>query len=182
MFALRARLRPTRPFAFSTTVAARNEPDFSGFNELSTILTEQAEKTPPLTDKGKDKAQLQGTNRPVHEYRPIQPYSFIRPYDLSLDGRSWKDRPSGRPRQIPPSTREARKQDVFYQLGIDPLRFAQHPAVLSQFISEMAMIHPRRTTGLTTKSQRRVAKAIRRAKMMGVIPLHSRYPKYGMQW
>ncbi|KAJ6515734.1 hypothetical protein C8R45DRAFT_217420 [Mycena sanguinolenta] len=85
-----------------------------------------------------------------------------------------------RPAQIPPSTRDARKNDVFYQLDVDPLKLAQHPAVLTPFMSELAMIHPRRTTALTTKSQRRIAKAIRRAKMMGVIPLYSKLklPKY----
>ncbi|KAF7352654.1 hypothetical protein MVEN_01231100 [Mycena venus] len=92
---LRARLRTTRPFAFSTTAAPRNEADFGGFGQLAGVLEEQAKLTPPLADK--PKAQAQETNRPVHEYRPIQPNSFIRPYDLSLDGRSWKNRPSSRP-------------------------------------------------------------------------------------
>jgi small subunit ribosomal protein S18 len=104
---------------------------------------------------------------------------FIRPHDLSLAGRSFKNRPVSRPAAIPPSTRDARDNDVFYQLGIDPLKYAMHPAVVSQFMSEMAKIYPRRTTGLTSKSQRRIAKAIRRAKMMGVIPLHSRLRNYG---
>ncbi|KAJ7228509.1 hypothetical protein GGX14DRAFT_346645, partial [Mycena pura] len=104
----------------------------------------------------------------------------LRPYDLSLKGRSFKEhRPQRRP-SIPPATRDARKNDVFYQLGLDPLKFALHPAVLSPFMSEMAMIQPRRITGLTSKSQRRIAKAIRRAKMMGVIPLHSRLRNFGL--
>ncbi|KAJ7276552.1 hypothetical protein B0H12DRAFT_1175183 [Mycena haematopus] len=171
---LRARLRQTRPFSFSTAAVVRNEP--TPMAQLADVLHKQAVQT-PLADMGKVKSQAQSTNRPIHEYKPFRG-SFIRPYDLSLEGRSFKDRPLGRPPQIAPSTRDARKKDVFYQLNIDPLKLAQHPAILTPFVSELAMIYPRRTTGLTTKSQRRVAKAIRRAKMMGVIPLYSRYRKF----
>ncbi|KAJ7129509.1 hypothetical protein C8R44DRAFT_79985 [Mycena epipterygia] len=99
---------------------------------------------------------------------------FIRPHDLTLDGRSWKERPFSRSAQVAPATREARKNDVFYQLGIDPLKFSLHNEIFSRFMSDMAMIHPRRITGLTMKSQRRVAKAIRRAKMMGTTPILSK--------
>ncbi|KAJ7929934.1 hypothetical protein B0H13DRAFT_1962537 [Mycena leptocephala] len=119
-----------------------------------------ADEKQTLADLGKPSQG--GTNRPVHQYRPFVPHTFIRPHDLSLAGRSFKN-------PIPPSTRDARDNDVFYQLGIDPLKYAMHPAVVSQFM----------TTGLTSKSQRRIAKAIRRAKMMGVIPLHSRLRNYG---
>ncbi|KAJ6539500.1 hypothetical protein B0H19DRAFT_1269807 [Mycena capillaripes] len=165
------RLRLTRPLAFSTTASVRNESP-SALGELAGVLEGQA-----LADKGKEKPQE--TIRPVHEYKPIMPNSFIRPYDLSLDGRRFKERRMSRAPAIPPTTRDARKQDVFYQLGIDPLKYALHPAVLSPFLTEMGMIMPRRMTALTSKSQRRVAKAIRRAKMMGVIPLHSRMRNYG---
>ncbi|KAJ7068422.1 hypothetical protein C8F01DRAFT_1246927 [Mycena amicta] len=113
------------------------------------------------------------TIRTVEKYKTFKPNTFIRPWDLSLEGRSLTERFSRRP-AIPPRTRDARKQDIFYNLGLDPLKLALHPKVLSPYMSEMAMIQPRRTTLLTSKSQRRIAKAIRRAKMMGVIPLHSR--------
>lgn len=117
---------------------------------------------------------LAGTKRPVHDYRPFSPGQFIRPHDLSLAGRTWANRMSLRRPGLPPSTRDARKQDTFYQLGVDPLKLALHPDVLSNYMSELAMIYPRRDTKLTMKSQRRIAKAIKRAKMMGVIPLYSR--------
>ncbi|KAF8195721.1 hypothetical protein K438DRAFT_1826405 [Mycena galopus ATCC 62051] len=170
---LRARLHTT---PFSTFAAVRNAS--TSMRGLANVLEEEAKNT-PLADKGKDTTPAQETNRPQLEYKPFNS-SFIRPHDLSLDGRQWKERPSTRPAQIAPSTADARQSDVFYQLGLDPLKFALHPGVLSPFLSEMGMIHPRRTTALTTKSQRRVAKAIRRAKMMGVIPMHSRFPRF--QW
>nr|GAT59961.1 mitochondrial ribosomal protein s18 [Mycena chlorophos] len=139
----------------------------------------------------KPMAPLAGALRKVHQeeeelleeeevkgpriYKSFEPYSFIRPWDLSLAGK--KLTPPRHPRKpaIPPRTRDAREKDVFYNLGIDPLKLSLHPQVISAFLSEMAMIQPRRVTQLTSKSQRRVAKAIKRAKMMGVIPLHSRY-------
>jgi small subunit ribosomal protein S18 len=65
---------------------------------------------------------------------------------------------------------------VFYQLGLDPLSECQNPALLAGFLSEMGKIYGREVTGLTTKNQRRLGKAIRRAKMMGVIPILSSPP------
>ncbi|EGO27856.1 hypothetical protein SERLADRAFT_383498 [Serpula lacrymans var. lacrymans S7.9] len=79
-----------------------------------------------------------------------------------------------KPALVGPGRREARRQDVFYQLGIDPLHESQNAALLSAFVTEMGKIRPRTQTGLTTKTQRRLGKAIRRAKMMGVIPWLSR--------
>lgn len=209
MLSLR-RLRLPRFYSFSTSVPVRN--DSSPMNEIADILTDQAKKTPPIADQGKDttrpflhsyysmaptplqKQQPSDPHTSTSPYRPtlyfcrsfslscINKTQFIRPYDLSLEGRRFKERPMSRPAQIAPATSIARKKDVFFQLGLDPLKFALHPAIISPFMSEMAMIMPRRQTGLTTKSQRRVAKAIRRAKMMGVIPLHSRLPGRGIHW
>ncbi|KAJ7507972.1 hypothetical protein B0H11DRAFT_2271494 [Mycena galericulata] len=168
---LRARLRPPKGLSYSTT----GNGDMAG---LTNMLIETAEKNPvPLAN-----IKAPGTNRPVQEYRPITPGSFIRPYDLSLAGRSWPTRPMPRRPGLPPSTRDARKMDVFYQLGVDPLKLALHPEVLDKYMSEMAMIQPRRITQLTMKSQRRIAKAIRRSKMMGVIPLFSRPRKNFPFW
>ncbi|KAK7061926.1 mitochondrial ribosomal protein s18 [Favolaschia claudopus] len=173
------RLRSTRPFAFSTCAVARNDNPMA---PLTDILIDEADRTPPKNRPLDNPPPQTTTNRAVQEYRPVVPHSFIRPFDLSLEGRRYRDRQQSNPAQIPPSTRDARKADVFYQLGVDPLDFAQQPAVLSKFMSELAMIYPRRTTSLTTKSQRRIAKAIRRAKMMGVIPLHSRVRDSGRNW
>jgi small subunit ribosomal protein S18 len=99
---------------------------------------------------------------------------FIRPRDLSLEARTPRQGSKPKSLSVGPSTSEARKNDTFYKLGVDPLRCALYPSVLSQYMTEMAKIYPRRHSGLTSKSQRRIAKAIRRAKMMGIIPLHSR--------
>ncbi|OAX44513.1 hypothetical protein K503DRAFT_678718, partial [Rhizopogon vinicolor AM-OR11-026] len=74
---------------------------------------------------------------------------------------------------IGPGSKQAKKQDVFYRLGIDPLQEASNDVLMSTFVTEMGKIKHRAETGLTTKSQRKLGKAIRRAKMMGVIPVLS---------
>lgn len=78
------------------------------------------------------------------------------------------------PQYLAPSRKEARAQDPFYQLGLDPLEFALNPDVLQAYVTDMGKILPRNRSKLTTKNQRRLGKAIRRARMMGIIPLFSK--------
>jgi small subunit ribosomal protein S18 len=73
-----------------------------------------------------------------------------------------------------PSAKISRRKDVFHQLGIDPLQESLNPALLSHFVTDMGRVMGRAETQLTWRSQRRLSKAIRRAKMMGIIPLHSK--------
>lgn len=103
-------------------------------------------------------------------WKPFKTHSVVRPHELTYKARS-KDSQSYRKQPaVGPSTAQARYNDPFYQLNLDPLSFATNPLVLSNFISEMGKIYGRSATGLTIKSQRKLGKAIRRAKMMGIIP------------
>jgi small subunit ribosomal protein S18 len=65
-------------------------------------------------------------------------------------------------------------KDPFWQLDIDPIAFATNPKVLGGYLTQMGLIKQRTETGLTFRSQRRLAKAIKRARMMGVIPVFSK--------
>jgi len=134
------------------------------------MLNQEADKNP----QGAFLQEGTRAKQRVHEYRAIRPGSFIRPNDLTLENLKHSERRLPRRSALPPATRDARAQDVFHRLAIDPLKLSMHPSVLKEYMTEMAMIYPRRITGLTMKSQRRIAKAIRRAKMMGVIPILSR--------
>ncbi|KXN83738.1 37S ribosomal protein RSM18, mitochondrial [Leucoagaricus sp. SymC.cos] len=78
---------------------------------------------------------------------------------------------------IPPPTSVTRYNDLFRQLDIDPVEFSLNPSVLSAYVSEMGKIYGRNITGLTSRSQRRLGKAIRRARMIGILPQLSRPPK-----
>ncbi|KAJ7781082.1 hypothetical protein B0H16DRAFT_1497021 [Mycena metata] len=180
-----ARLRPPRAATLSSTAALRNDKKdplnpTEGLDDLAVVLTQQAELTP--TSPAPPPRE---NNRQTQQYIPFTANSFIRPYDLTLEARTFREKPRARASAVGLSALEARGKDVFSQLGVDPLRFASHPAVLSPYLSEMGKIIPRRLTHLTSKSQRRIGKAIRRAKMMGVIPLHSRISrkddKYNMK-
>ncbi|KAG2156202.1 hypothetical protein DEU56DRAFT_906373 [Suillus clintonianus] len=98
---------------------------------------------------------------------------FIRPHYFSHDHRFKGPPPFPKRSLIGPGTKQAKQQDIFYRLGVDPLQEASNDVLLSSFVTEMGKIKHRAETGLTTKSQRRLGKAIRRAKMMGIIPVLS---------
>lgn len=70
-----------------------------------------------------------------------------------------------------PGAAESRRGDWFYQLNIDPLDEATNPRLLSYFVTDMGKMKSRAETKLTWRNQRRLTKAVRRAKMMGVMPI-----------
>jgi small subunit ribosomal protein S18 len=48
--------------------------------------------------------------------------------------------------------------------------------LLSKFLSEQGKILPRRLTGLTTKQQTRITKAIKRARILSLLPFSFLFP------
>ena len=60
------------------------------------------------------------------------------------------------------------------ELNIDPDSFDtldyKNTVVLTAFISEQGKILPRRTTGLTSKQQKKVQKLIKRARIASLLP------------
>jgi small subunit ribosomal protein S18 len=95
--------------------------------------------------------------------------------DLERANRIVKPRPRTKVSPRGPSARVSAEQDPFRQLGIDPLREVNNPVLLNHFVSDMGKIQGRGKTGLTWWSQRKMGKAIRRARNMGIIPILSRY-------
>ncbi|KAH9966050.1 hypothetical protein BC827DRAFT_1265117 [Russula dissimulans] len=92
---------------------------------------------------------------------------FLKPTDLLP-----REAPFRRKRALlGPGGAESRRNDWFYQLGIDPLDEATNPRLLSYFVSDLGKMKSRAETKLTWRSQRRLTKAVRRAKMMGVMPI-----------
>jgi len=98
---------------------------------------------------------------------------FVKPKDLTYKSRSRTLPPYRKKPSVGPPRHVARHTDMFLKLDIDPVRECTNHVLLSHFVTKMGRIMPRKDTGLTTKSQRRLGKAIRRAKMMGVIPILS---------
>lgn len=103
---------------------------------------------------------------------------LLKPYDFTYKARRAAPNPFRKQSPVGPAADVARFNDVFHQFNLDPLSQTLNPKVLSNYVSEMGKILPRNRTGLTSRSQRRIGKAIRRAKMMGVIPVLSRVQDY----
>ncbi|KAJ1951141.1 hypothetical protein FBU59_000335 [Linderina macrospora] len=76
-------------------------------------------------------------------------------------------------------SQQQKRDDPFVAMGINPLKEYKNTYLLSNFVTEMGRIRPRYKTGLTAKSQRRVAKAIKRARAFGLMPITSKFnPMY----
>jgi len=92
---------------------------------------------------------------------------FLKPTDLLP-----REDPFRRKRALlGPGAAESRRNDWFYQLDIDPLDEATNARLLSYFVTDMGKMKSRAETKLTWRNQRRLTKAVRRAKMMGVMPI-----------
>ena len=66
--------------------------------------------------------------------------------------------------------RPCRKAKVKATLGEFDLRDYRNVEVLKRFLSETGKILPRRRTGLSAKEQRILAKTIKRARILGLLP------------
>ena len=100
----------------------------------------------------------------------LQPYN---PYDFAPENRkppAYRRFPQGAP-----SKAIAIRQDAFHQLDIDPLDEVLNCSLISHYATEMGRIQRRSESKLTWKSQRKIGKAIRRARAMGLIPMFSRW-------
>ena len=102
--------------------------------------------------------------------QPTTPHWYTR--ESRVRGRWVRTKPFA----LGPGAKESRQMDLFYQLGLNPLDEAMNSQLLSHFVTEMGKIKSRAETNLTWKSQRRLAKAIRRARQMGIIPILSKQP------
>ncbi|PFH51405.1 hypothetical protein AMATHDRAFT_3064 [Amanita thiersii Skay4041] len=103
-------------------------------------------------------------------WKPFIAHNFIRPHDLSYKSRRALPPPPRKRPEVGPPSSKARHSDVFHQFKLDPLSQSMNPHIIGDFVSEMGKIYGRSITGLSTRTQRRLGKAIRRAKMMGIIP------------
>ena len=66
--------------------------------------------------------------------------------------------------------RPSRKAKVKATLGEFDLRDYRNVEVLKRFLPETGKILPRRRTGLSAKEQRILAKTIKRARILGLLP------------
>ncbi|KAK3708982.1 hypothetical protein LTR37_011146 [Vermiconidia calcicola] len=90
------------------------------------------------------------------------------PHDLTgVEMAKWKKlRRKGRP-----------THDVIDQLGINPIHHYKNFSIMSEYMTDMGRIKHRRETSLRPVNQRRMAKAIRRAIGVGLMPGVHRHPE-----
>lgn len=69
------------------------------------------------------------------------------------------------------------KHDVLDQLGINPLHHYKNFSIMSEYITDMGRIKHSNDTSLRPVNQRRMAKAIRRAMGIGLMPGVHRHPE-----
>ncbi|KAI9820462.1 MAG: hypothetical protein M1832_003795 [Thelocarpon impressellum] len=87
------------------------------------------------------------------------------PHDLSpAEMSKWK-------RRVRPG------QDAFDVLGVNALHEYKNFAMMSEYMTDMGRIRHRADTGLRAVNQRRVARAVRRAIGIGIMPSVHRHPE-----
>ncbi|KAF7513202.1 hypothetical protein GJ744_010598 [Endocarpon pusillum] len=87
------------------------------------------------------------------------------PHDLSAaEARKWKKRKA-------PTT------DAFDALSMNPLDCYKNFSIMSEYMTAMGRIKHSRQTGLRPVNQRKIAKAIRRAIGVGLMPSIHRHPE-----
>lgn len=55
---------------------------------------------------------------------------------------------------------------------------AEDARFLTQFVSDTGKIYPKRRLGVSAKAQRKIAKTIKTARQMGILPYTSRLPQF----
>lgn len=101
------------------------------------------------------------------------------PHDLSpAEMHKARQAKYGRTPNLPVlNSRKKGGRDLIDDLGIDPLREYKNFALMGEFVSELGRIKHSRETGLRAVNQRKMAKAIRRAIGIGIMPSVHRHPE-----
>jgi len=77
---------------------------------------------------------------------------------------------NAKPKKEAQARRPSRKAKVKATLGEFDLRDYRNVEVLRRFLSETGKILPRHRTGLSAKEQRILAKTVKRARILGLLP------------
>ncbi|KAH8118380.1 hypothetical protein DFH11DRAFT_1723297 [Phellopilus nigrolimitatus] len=154
-------LPPTAPPTENVEGARRG----ASLDVLLNTLAREHEYVKPMADNDSEASDASAP----HEVS-FTSQSFVRPIDLHRDFN--KKFTSGRRGLVGPG-REARYNDIFLQLNIDPRFEVENVTLLSDYTTRLGRIQTRPITRLTQRSQRILGKAIKRAKMMGIIPIFS---------
>ncbi|KAJ4398539.1 hypothetical protein N0V91_010111 [Didymella pomorum] len=124
----------------------------AGLNERPTTTTQMIE-------------QERRENFQKQIYRRWQTGDIYSPHDLTgAEQKKWK------------FGRKKPQSDAFDVLGINPVSEYKNFTIMSEYMTEMGRIKHSKDTGLRPKNQRKIAKAIRRAIGLGLMPSVHRHP------
>ncbi|KAJ5214817.1 hypothetical protein N7468_010496 [Penicillium chermesinum] len=97
--------------------------------------------------------------------------------------RNWQSGDIYAPRDLSPvemkkwGRRQSPSRDAFDALNLDPLSLYKNFSIMSEYVSPLGRIKHRNETGLRPVNQRKIAKAIRRAVGLGLMPSVHRHPE-----
>lgn len=137
------------------------------------IAAETARAAAAAQDRGDHEAQM---------FRRFRFGDVYAPHDLSgAEAMRWKRAGSGVGGRgafgtLRPGPLQEGRVDVMRELGMDPRKEYKNAAIMSQLVSPFGRILSRRQTGLSAKNQRRVAKAVKRARGCGLMPTVHKHP------
>ncbi|KAL9602085.1 MAG: hypothetical protein Q9219_002081 [cf. Caloplaca sp. 3 TL-2023] len=142
----------------------------------------QQQQQPPTSQPRSAIAETQSLYRANdlsrHIHRRFRPGDVYAPHDLSpTEQEKWRPR-RNTPKDAPlPSSKKSVREDAFDVLAIHPLAEFKNPAMMTEYVTSMGRIRHRRETGLRGVNQRRVARAVRRAVGMGLLPSVHKHPE-----
>ncbi|KAJ6007127.1 hypothetical protein N7499_000791 [Penicillium canescens] len=111
--------------------------------------------------------KVQGESRALERFqtREFKAGDIYAPHDLSpAEMKKW-------------GKRQSPHSDAFDALNLSPLDMYKNFAVMSEYMTSMGRIKHRSETGLRPVNQRKMAKALRRAIGMGLMPSVHRHPE-----
>ncbi|EPS31231.1 hypothetical protein POX_h09529 [Penicillium oxalicum] len=114
-----------------------------------------------------EEQKAQGESRALEKFqtRDWKAGDVYAPHDLSpAEMKKWGKRKS-------PS------RDAFDALNLNPLDLYRNFSIMSEYVSPLGRIKSREQTGLRPVNQRKIAKAIRRAMGLGLMPSVHRHPE-----
>lgn len=132
-----------------------------------TIISQSRQITTTERANFRRKEQLQAQARAMERFqkRDWRSGDVYAPHDLSAaEARKWGKRYS-------PTT------DAFDALDLNPLDLYKNFSIMSEYVTEMGRIRHSSETGLRPVNQRKIAKAIRRAVALGLMPSVHRHPE-----
>jgi len=121
-------------------------------------------------------------DNPLDYFAAFLPGEYLAPHKLTPSAVENFKRSKTMRKRLPllgPSQTVLPRTDPFMALGFDPLDETFNPGLFRWAMTQTGMIRARRETGLSIRNQRRMSKAIRRARSMGILPYFSMEPIWG---